>query len=357
VPVFVEAAGGRPISARKRNGSTAEPTGAGADAIRIALVNNMPDAALEDTEIQFCDLLADASQGLSVHLKLVALPKVPRTERGIERLKQFYYGVDELWNHEYDAVIITGTEPQQPDLRQEPYWNELTNLFDWAQRNTASTILSCLAAHAGVLHNDGIPREKQPDKIFGVFEFAKAKAPARTSEEVLMRHSPDVLRFPHSRWNGLNAGALTACGYQVLTQNGTAGVDCFVKRSEKSLTVHFQGHPEYQSQTLFKEYRRDVRRFLHRERETYPSAPYGYFSADALTRLKEFQHKATVERSEEIMAEFPEAFVTSQLQNGWHDSAVRVYRKWLEFLSEQKSAIRYAPVRVSRTGTALRAAE
>jgi homoserine O-succinyltransferase/O-acetyltransferase len=346
--VFVEAVGGRPISPRKRNGNAPELHVAGSEAIRIALVNNMPDAALEDTETQFCDLLNDAAQGLSVHLKLVALPKVPRSERGIERLKQFYYGVDELWNHEYDAIIITGTEPQQPDLRQEPYWNELTNLFDWAQRNTASTILSCLAAHAGVLHKDGIPREKQPDKIFGVFEFANPKAQTRSGEHALLRNSADLLRFPHSRWNGLNADALTACGYQVLTQNDTAGVDCFVKRSEKSLTVHFQGHPEYQSQTLFKEYRRDVRRFLHRERETYPSAPYGYFSDDALTRLKEFQHEATVERSEEIM---------SQLQNGWHDSAVRVYRNWLEFLSEQKSAIRYAPVRVSRTGTALRAAE
>jgi homoserine O-succinyltransferase/O-acetyltransferase len=356
VPVFVEAAGGRPLSGRMPNGSATELHST--ETIRIALVNNMPDAALEDTETQFCDLLNDAAQGASVHLKLVALPNVPRSERGVERLKQLYYGLDELWNHEYDAIIVTGTEPQQPDLRQEPYWYELANLFDWAQRNTTSTILSCLAAHAGVLHNDGIPREKQPAKIFGVFEFAKAdSAKTKTGEHSLMRHSADVLRFPHSRWNGLNADALTACGYQVLTQNGTAGVDCFVKRNEKSLMVHFQGHPEYQSQTLFKEYRRDIRRFLRGERDTYPPAPYGYFSTDALTRLEEFQYKATVERSEEIMAEFPEAFVTSQLQNGWHDSAVRVYRNWLEFLSEQKSEIRYAPVRVSRIDTALRVAE
>jgi homoserine O-succinyltransferase/O-acetyltransferase len=353
MPVFVEAVGGRPILGRTPNASGIDPHGTG-ETIRLALVNNMPDAALEDTETQFCDLLNDAAQGLSVHLKLVSLPKVPRGERGVERLKQFYYGAEELWNHEYDAIIVTGTEPQQPDLRLEPYWNELANLFDWAQRNTLSTVLSCLAAHAGVLHNDGIPRIKQLDKIFGVFEFSKQ---IKTSEHALMRHSPDTLRFPHSRWNGLNADALTACGYQLLTHNSKAGVDCFVKRNGKSLTVHFQGHPEYQSQTLFKEYRRDIRRFLHGERETYPTAPHGYFGLEALTRLKEFQQKAMTERSEEIMAEFPEAFVTSHLQNGWHDSAVRVYRNWLEFLSEKKAEIRYAPVRVSRTSTALRAAE
>jgi homoserine O-succinyltransferase/O-acetyltransferase len=356
MPVLIEAVGGRLLSAGKRNGSAAELRGT--ETIRLALVNNMPDAALEDTETQFCDLLNDAAQGIPVHLKLVSLPKVPRGDRGIERLRQFYYSINELWNHEYDAVIVTGTEPQQPDLRQEPYWNELANLFDWTQRNTISTILSCLAAHAGVLHHDGVPRIKQPDKIFGVFEFEKqAKSQTKTSEHPLTRHSAAILRFPHSRWNGLNTDALTACGYQVLTQNETAGVDCFVKQNETSLTVHFQGHPEYQSQTLFKEYRRDIRRFLRGERQTYPTLPYGYFGANAWTRLQEFQRKAMAERTEEIMAEFPEAFVTSQLQNGWHDSAVRVYHNWLEFLSEKKAETRYAPVRVSRSSGAPRVAE
>ena len=68
---------------------------------------------------------------------------------------------------------MTGTEPRQPDLRQEPYWSALTEVLDWAERNTASTILSCLAAHAGVLHSDGILRQPLDDKQFGVFESSK----------------------------------------------------------------------------------------------------------------------------------------------------------------------------------------
>jgi len=350
MPVFVEAAGGRPMWTEKRRGGGRQ--GFGPQTLRIALVNSMPDAALADTETQFFDLLNEASNGLAVQLKLVSLPQVPRGERGLERLQQLYYGVEELWNHAYDAIIVTGTEPQQPDLRQEPYWAAMTSLFDWAHKNTISTILSCLAAHAGVLHSDGISRVRLPGKMFGVFDFPNVGPHTLTSR------SGKVLRFPHSRWNGLSADALSACGYQVLTQNEQAGVDCFVKRKEKSLVVHFQGHPEYQAETLFKEYRRDVRRYLRGERESYPGAPFGYFSGEAAESLTTFQQNAMSNRSEETMNGFPEALLTSELQNGWHDSAVTIYRTWLQFVSEKKSAAAcFVPVKVRRSGNAVRYAE
>ena len=157
MPVFVEALGGRPLWTRKQHTLA---HGSGEQAIRIALVNNMPDAALEDTELQFFDLLDAASGDVPVVVKLYSLTGVPRTDRGMRRLNSFYYGLDDLWNSQVDALIMTGTEPQQPSLRQEPYWCNLTNVLDWAERNTLSTVLSCLAAHAGVLHSDGIERHR-----------------------------------------------------------------------------------------------------------------------------------------------------------------------------------------------------
>lgn len=325
MPVFIETRGGRAM------GRYARPEGSSVKAIRIALVNNMPDAALEDTETQFFVLLSDAAQDLPVQMKLVALPNVSRGEKGLQRLSELYCGVDELWNHSYDAVIITGTEPKQADLTREPYWADLIQLFDWAQENTISMILSCLAAHAGVLHSDGITRVRLPNKMFGVYDFLNG------DRHSLTRGSGNLLRFPHSRWNGLPAELLTACGYQIVTQNEVAGVDCFVKQKGKSLVVHFQGHPEYQCETLFKEYRRDIRRFLQRERETYPISPFGYFHHDAAEALKHFQHKAVSNRTPDVMAEFPEEAAKSNLQNGWHSSAVALYRNWLTFISERKA--------------------
>ena len=195
---------------------------------------------------------------------------------------------------------MTGTEPRQPDLRQEPYWPALTDVLDWAERNTVSTILSCLAAHAGVLHSDGILRQPLDDKQFGVFESSKV-CDARTNPA-----RPRSLRFPHSRWNEVRESSLSACGYSVLTKSALAGVDLFAMRKKKSLFVHFQGHPEYGTRTLLKEYRRDIKRFLRQERETYPTTPHGYFDDAAAELLAEFKEAALAHPREEQLAFFPE---------------------------------------------------
>lgn len=303
--------------------------------LNIAFINNMPDSALEDTELQFFGLLDDASGDVPVYLRLYSLTGIPRGDRGQRHLNGFYHGLDELWKNQFDGVIVTGTEPRQPNLKDEPYWRVLTDLFDWAERNTASAVLSCLAAHAGVLHSDGIHRHPLPDKQFGVFESGKA------SSHALMNRIPEVVRFPHSRWNEVREAELTAAGYVVLTKSENAGVDLFVKKKRESLFVHFQGHPEYGVHTLFKEYRRDIRRFLNRERETYPSMPRGYFDAPAASLLCEFQKSAMADRREEILASFPEQSILSGLQNGWHSTAACVYRNWLQYLlaSQAKTSV------------------
>jgi len=130
---------------------------------------------------------------------------------------------------------------------------------------------------------------------------------------------------------------LTSCGYRVLTRSDAAGVDAFVKQ-RKSLFVFFQGHPEYEAHTLMLEYRRDIRRFLLRERDTYPAMPQGYFddaTVEALTALRE---RALADRREEVLADFPTALAAGTVTNTWRTTATRVYRNWLLYLSAQKGA-------------------
>ena len=300
--------------------------------VSLALINNMPDSALEDTELQFFELLDIASRDVPVFIKLYSLSGIPRTDRGQRRLNSFYSSIDDLWNSPVDGLIMTGTEPRQPNLRDEPYWGLLTEVLDWAESNTVSTVLSCLAAHAGVLHSDGIERCRLSDKQFGVFEFAKTATHQ-------LSHDSGRLRFPHSRWNEVQADALKACGYVVLTQSPEGGVDSFVKRKKRSLFVHFQGHPEYGAQTLLKEYRRDIRRFLKLERETYPSMPRGYFDAASARLVSEFRDVVLSDRREELMEGFPEAALARTLEKTWHSSATAIYSNWLRYLVSKKSDI------------------
>jgi homoserine O-succinyltransferase len=318
------------------------------ECVSLAFINNMPDAALEDTELQFFELLDLASGDVPVFLKLYSLAGVPRSDRGQRHLNSFYFGIDDLWNSQFDGIIMTGTEPRCADLRQEPYWPLLTQVLDWAERNTASAVLSCLAAHAGVLHSDGIARHALSDKQFGVFESSRVGAHALTSR------CGDLIRFPHSRWNEVREDALASCGYAVLIKSAEVGVDLFVKKKQRSLFVHFQGHPEYGAQTLLKEYRRDIKRFLRRERETYPSMPRGYFGPAATCLLNGFRDHALSDRSEGIMEFFPEAAVVGGLQNSWQSSATCVYRNWLQYVASRK--IETSPLgmaRVGRVGSAL----
>jgi len=297
----------------------------------------MPDPALEDTEIQFFDLLDAAAGTVPVFLTLYSLSGVQRGERGQQHLRNFYFGTDDLLNSRFDGVIMTGTEPRRPNLRHEPYWSPLTNVLDWAESNTVSTVLSCLAAHAGVLHSDGIDRCPLRDKQFGVFDFT------RTGNHQLGHGTGERVRLPHSRWNEVQADALAACGYLVLTQSTDGGVDSFVKKKKRSLFVHFQGHPEYGALTLLKEYRRDIKRFLRRERETYPSMPKGYFDAAATNLLTDFREVVLSDRREELMEGFPEVALVDRLQNTWHSSATSIYRNWLHYLVTKRTDISAFP--------------
>jgi len=300
--------------------------------IKIALINNMPDAALEDTELQFFELLNTAAEDSHVLLKLFSLPKVPRGDRGQEHLNSFYFGIEDLLSSRFDGVIITGTEPRHADLRKEPYWSRLADVLDWAEVNTTSTVLSCLAAHAGVLHSDGIGRHALDDKQFGVFDDR------RVSEHVLTSGTSEPMRFPHSRWNEVREDALISCGYSVLTKSAEAGVNLFVKKKRKSLFVHFQGHPEYGTGTLWKEYRRDIRRFLSRERPTYPKMPHGYFGATATKVLDEFRETALSHPREELLAELPEFPMGDGLESAWHLAAARVYSNWLQYVVAKRAS-------------------
>ena len=108
-------------------------------------------------------------------------------------------------------------------------------------------------------------------------------------------------------------------------------------RGKQSRFVHFQGHPEYEARTLYKEYRRDLRRFLSGERKNYPYVPHGYFDETATRILAEFREKSLSDPREERMAEFPEVILTANLRRTWAGAATNIYRSWLNYLLSRRA--------------------
>ena len=235
--------------------------------LHIGLVNNMGDAAMAATERQFLTLLEAAAGDMLVHVTLYALPEVERRPFGRRRVDSFYSGIDELWElppeQTPDGLIVTGREPVTADLRDEAYWPSFTRVLAWTQEHARSAIWSCLAAHAAVLALDGIERVRSPHKHFGIFTCEQAEPHALLTGTCGIGGGASLC-LPHSRWNGLSASELAAKGYQVLMRTEDGGVDTFVKQ-DAALFVFFQGHPEYESDTLMGEYRRDVQRYIKGE--------------------------------------------------------------------------------------------
>jgi homoserine O-succinyltransferase/O-acetyltransferase len=295
----------------------------------IGLVNNMPDAALESTEAQFTRLLSEASGGLPLALRIGYLPEVPRGPEALGFLTRTYWHVDQLTAAPLDALIVTGLEPKAANLVDEPYWSRLAALLEWAQASTASSIWSCLAAHAAVQQLDGIMRRRLDHKRFGVFEHS-----------LLERHPMIAgvaapLCLPHSRWNELPVQELRGAGYTLLSGAPETGADIFLKRT-RSLLVFLQGHPEYEPATLLKEYRRDVGRFLRGQQPHYPMQPKGYFSAAAAAQLDAFEQRARAERTEETLAAFPTLGADAYRGDRWGAAAARIYRNWLALVASER---------------------
>jgi homoserine O-succinyltransferase len=296
--------------------------------IRIGLVNNMPDSALENTERQFRTVLAAASTDAQVEISYFSLAGVPRGEAGEHHLlDRRYRDVSELCKAQLDGVIVTGTEPKLPDLRREPYWGAMAELFDWIAQDGPPAIFSCLASHAAVLHFDGIERRRLPQKRFGVFEHGVV-----CPHELTQTVAP-VLKIAHSRWNEVSADALEQHGYRVLTYSPDAGVDLFVTR-KRNLLLFFQGHPEYDPLSLWREHKRDVRRFLTGEHDTYPLMPEGYFTASEADELARFRDRARAQRRPEIMRDFPSPRNRTASFSERRGSAIGIFRAWLHMLAK-----------------------
>jgi len=303
------------------------------EAIRIGLVNNMPEAAFKATENQFLSLLESASEGLSVELSLYVLRGAAVTASNRDHAASRYACVDELYCQSLDGLIVTGTEPITAALKDESYWESFVQLLDWARDNTRSTIWSCLAAHAAILHMDGIERRRNHAKHFGVFECL------RESDDELLQGVAPHFAIPHSRWNGVDARQLEAHGYSVVSRTADAEVDAFTKQ-EKSLFIFFQGHPEYATDTLLREYRRDIGRYIRTEAGVYPQLPHGYFDRASERAFSSLRESASSCPTNELLAGVAAVMEKIQIENTWQPTAVRLYRNWLEYTCGCKDASR-----------------
>ena len=169
-------------------------------------------------------------------------------------------------------MIITGAPVELLDFEDVDYWDELCRIMDWAAENVHSTLHICWGAQAGIYRHYGVPKFELPQKLFGVFEHKLVKP---TSP--LVRGFNDLFMAPHSRHTEVHAEDIEAHpDLELIAVSDEAGV--YIAKSTDSRNFFVFGHPEYDTDTLMKEYERDIAKGMDMP------LPRHYFPGDDPTR-------------------------------------------------------------------------
>ena len=292
--------------------------------LHIGLLNMMPDAALNATERQFFRLVGESNSIAQFYMHPFTLSELPRGEKGRAHVENFYESFESIKEQGLDALIITGANVTHPELSEEPFWQPLIEVIDWAYENVTSTLCSCLATHAVLQFRYNQKRRPLGYKCWGVYPH-----------HVTNRHHPLVngvnTRFdvPHSRYNQIDQSQFDEAGLHVLAKSEQADVHLAVSEDQFRL-VFFQGHPEYDIISLLKEYKREVIRFFKNECDDYPPFPENYFTLQTQAALNEYQGEVVkAKNAKQEFPEFPEKLITEKLDNTWHDTAEAILNNWI----------------------------
>jgi homoserine O-succinyltransferase len=291
--------------------------------LHIGFLNMMPDAALVATERQFIRLVGNCNRIAQFYVYPFSLPGLTRDKETREYMDQYYCKFTDLQEQGLDALIITGANVASPVLELEPFWEPLKEVVQWSDQNVASTLCSCLATHALLRYRYGIERKPLPQKRWGVYSHRIA-----SPGHPLLRDINTRFDVPHSRYNDISRQQLEDAGLTVLAESEAGGVHMAVS-PDQFRTIYFQGHPEYDRNSLLKEYKREVLRYMGGELELLPPFPEHYFSNGAVQVIESF-----VEQSGRVTADGPSAGLLedeleSMLDNTWGDTAKAVVNNWL----------------------------
>jgi len=301
-------------------------------ALNVGLLNMMPDGALVATEIQFMRLVGSCNQIAQFYVHPFTVEGLSRSQQSQDYIDRYYVDFEQIKEMGLDALIVTGANVSNPSLDQEPFWEPLKEVISWAQDNVTSVLCSCLATHALVKQLYHIEREPMTGKLWGVYPHHVIHG-----EHPLLRDINTRFDVPHSRFNAIHREPLEQAGLTILIESEVAGVHMAVSPDQYSL-VFFQGHPEYDTNSLLKEYKREVSRFISGDRADYPPVPENYFGDDATGIIE--QHRLHVLEAMQLgqpAPPFPEAHLGPFLDNTWRDTAKSIVNNWLGLVYENTS--------------------
>ena len=216
--------------------------------LRIAVLNLMPLKITTETDL--VRLLSNSP--LQIELSFMKVKSHTSKNTPVEHMQAFYTDFEDMRDKKYDGFIITGAPVEHMAFEEVSYWDEITEIFDWARHHVTSTLYIRWAAQAGLYHFYGVPKYPLQKKMFGIF-----KHHINQPELPIFRGFDDEFYVPHSRHTEIRREDIeTKEGLDILAESNESGVYMVMARGGRE--IFLTGHSEYSPLTLDTEYRRDL---------------------------------------------------------------------------------------------------
>lgn len=232
--------------------------------LHVLILNLMPTKI--ETETQLLRKLSNTP--LQVDVEFMQTSSYQPTHVAASHLETFYRVFDDIKDRYFDGMIITGAPLDYTDFEDVSYWDEVCQIMEWSKTHVHCTLYMCWGAFAGLYYHYGINRIDRPEKLSGVYEHRVLK---RSSP--LFRGFDDIFYCPQSRAMTVRQEDIEKISeLEVLAVSDEAGVT--VAKRKDSRQFFMTGHLEYDSDTLAKEYFRDLEKGMN------PNIPVNYFPED-----------------------------------------------------------------------------
>jgi homoserine O-succinyltransferase len=232
--------------------------------LKILIVNLMPTKIA--TETQLARVLANSP--LQVELTLLRMEAHESQNTSEEHLVAFYKTFDEIVHERFDGMILTGAPVETMAFERVDYWHELSELFEYAKTNVYSSMFICWGGQAALHYYYDVPKHALKSKVFGVFEH-KVVRPLNP----LMRGFDEYFYAPHSRHTTIKKEDVKKVPeLRILAESKEAGLH--ILATDNGRQIFILGHQEYDKETLYGEYKRDLDKGLPIE------VPKHYFRDD-----------------------------------------------------------------------------
>ena len=232
--------------------------------LSVLVLNLMPTKIVTETQL----LRKLSNTPLQVEVEFLQTASYQPKHVAANHLDTFYTVFDEIKDRKFDGMIITGAPLDYTAFEDVSYWDEICKIMEWSKTHVHCTLHMCWGVYAGLHYHYGINKIDLPEKRSGIYKHYVLK-----KNSPLFRGFDDVFMAPQSRAMTVAREDIEKIPeLELLAYSDEAGVTMLKTRDSRQFFMTC--HPEYDSDTLAKEYYRDLDKGMN------PKIPVNYFPDD-----------------------------------------------------------------------------